>query len=306
MSRPSWKPGRRHGTHATVSPKMSLVSRSPSTAVAIAMPLSGCRWSTCGARHEAVHRGVDRRRRAALAVAAEVERRDHLVLARLAGIHVDERAQPVEAQHREPGLGQRAEVAARALHPQQLDVAHRSPDRGRRPSPTCCRRRSSCCAGSAPSRFDRASSSATTGCCDAALTRPTRPGCHRRARRRSARRSRSSRYAAIGSAGSPRLGAPLGQVGAHVGVERVHEDAVGREHVAGALGLRQRVAVDEQRARRHLLHVEHRADLARDLRLDVVALVEHERDVAALVVAAAAHDLEQDAEQLERDPPRRR
>ena len=60
------------------------------------------------------------------------------------------------------------------------------------------------------------------------------------------------------------------------------------------------VAVDEQRPGRHLLHVEHRADLAGDLRLDVVALVEHEADVAALVVAAAPHDLEQDAEQLER------
>ena len=53
---------------------------------------------------------------------AEVERGDHLVLAVLARVHVDERAQPVEAQHREAGLGERAEVAAGALHPQQLDV----------------------------------------------------------------------------------------------------------------------------------------------------------------------------------------
>ena len=58
-------------------------------------------------------------------------------------------------------------------------------------------------------------------------------------------------------------------------------------------------AVDEERARRHLLHVEHRADLARDLVLDVVALVEHERDVG-VVEAAAADDLEDDPEQLER------
>ena len=49
MSSPSWKPGRRHGTHTTFSPKISFVSASPSAAVAIAMPESGCRWSTCAA-----------------------------------------------------------------------------------------------------------------------------------------------------------------------------------------------------------------------------------------------------------------
>ena len=43
MSRPSWKPGRRHGTHTTRSPKHSAVSFSPSAAVASAMPESGCR-----------------------------------------------------------------------------------------------------------------------------------------------------------------------------------------------------------------------------------------------------------------------
>ena len=43
MSRPSWKPGRRHGTHATLFPKIVLVSASPSAAVAIAIPESGCR-----------------------------------------------------------------------------------------------------------------------------------------------------------------------------------------------------------------------------------------------------------------------
>ena len=47
MSRPSWKPGRRQGTQTTWSPKISLVSASPSAAVAMAMPESGCRWSTC-------------------------------------------------------------------------------------------------------------------------------------------------------------------------------------------------------------------------------------------------------------------
>ena len=68
-----------------------------------------------------VHRGVDRRRRAAPAVKAEVERGDHLVLALDAGVDVDQRAQPVESEDRQTGLGQRSEVAAGPLDPQQLD-----------------------------------------------------------------------------------------------------------------------------------------------------------------------------------------
>ena len=43
MSRPSWNPGRRHGTHTTLSPKICAVSCSPSAAVATAIPESGCR-----------------------------------------------------------------------------------------------------------------------------------------------------------------------------------------------------------------------------------------------------------------------
>ena len=70
---------------------------------------------------EAVHGRVDARRRTALAVQAVVEGRDHLVLALDARVDVHERAHPVEAQHREALLGERAEVAAGALHPQQLD-----------------------------------------------------------------------------------------------------------------------------------------------------------------------------------------
>ncbi len=70
---------------------------------------------------EAVHRGVDRRRRAAPPVEAVVERRDHLVLALDARIHVHQRAEPVEPEHRQPGVGERAQVPARALDPQQLD-----------------------------------------------------------------------------------------------------------------------------------------------------------------------------------------
>ena len=41
MSRPSWKPGRRHGTHTTRPPKQSRVSASPAVAVASAIPASG-------------------------------------------------------------------------------------------------------------------------------------------------------------------------------------------------------------------------------------------------------------------------
>ena len=81
---------------------------------------------------EPVHRRVDRRRRPAATVQAVVERPDHLVLAIDARIDVDERPQPVQPQDREPGLGQRAEVAARALDPEELD---RSPVAGSIPVP---------------------------------------------------------------------------------------------------------------------------------------------------------------------------
>ena len=121
MSRPSWKPGRRHGTHTTLSPKIFGVSclavgggRDRDAAVGVqVVDVRGV--------DEAVHRGVDRRRGAALAVQAVVERRDHLVLAVDARVDVDERAHPVQAEHGEAGLLQGAEVAAGALHPQQLD-----------------------------------------------------------------------------------------------------------------------------------------------------------------------------------------
>ena len=64
-----------------------------------------------------------------------------------AGVDVDERAESVEPEDRQSGLGQGAEVAARPLDPQQLDgpAGHRV--RSRCPSPTYCRPRSSCCAG---------------------------------------------------------------------------------------------------------------------------------------------------------------
>ena len=68
-----------------------------------------------GGVDEAVHRRVDRRCGAALAVEAEVEGGDHVVLSLLAWVDVDESAEPVEAQHGE--------------------TARRSACRDRRPSP---------------------------------------------------------------------------------------------------------------------------------------------------------------------------
>ncbi len=73
---------------------------------------------------QAVHRGVDARGGAALAVQAVVERRDHLVLPVHPGVHVDQGAQPVQPQHRQVLRGQGAEVTAGTLDPQQL---HRLP-----------------------------------------------------------------------------------------------------------------------------------------------------------------------------------
>jgi hypothetical protein len=61
---------------------------------------------------EAVHRGVDRRCGAALAVECVVERRDHFVLAIDAGVHVAEGAHAVEPQYGEARLGEGAEVSA--------------------------------------------------------------------------------------------------------------------------------------------------------------------------------------------------
>ena len=81
----------------------------------------GMQMINMGGVDQAVHRGVDRRRRAALAVQAVVERGDHLVLALDARIDVDQGAHPVQPQHGQPGLLQRAEVATGALDPEQLD-----------------------------------------------------------------------------------------------------------------------------------------------------------------------------------------
>ena len=121
MSRPSWKPGRRQSTQATRSPKQRRVRRLAIGRGRQGDPRIGVEVIHVAGIDEAVHRGVDRGRRATAAVEAVVERGDHLVLALDARIDIDERAQPVEPQDGEPRLGQRPEVAARSLDPQQLD-----------------------------------------------------------------------------------------------------------------------------------------------------------------------------------------
>ena len=72
---------------------------------------------------QSVHRGVDRRCGTAASEQAVVERRDHLVFLLDAGVDVDERPEAVQPEDRQAGLGERAEIAARTLDPQQLDRA---------------------------------------------------------------------------------------------------------------------------------------------------------------------------------------
>ena len=88
--------------------------------------------------------------------------------------------------------------------------------------------------------------------------------------------------------------------GAHVGRVCIHEHGVRAQHVAGRLRRRQCVGVDEQCLGRRLLHVHDRTDLRGDLRLDVVALVEHERHAGAGIQPASPPHLPHDAEELER------
>jgi hypothetical protein len=73
-----------------------------------------------GSVHQAVHRRVNRRRRPAFAERAEVERRHHLVFALDTRIHVHQGTQRVQPQGGQARRGKSAEVAARALHPEQL------------------------------------------------------------------------------------------------------------------------------------------------------------------------------------------
>ena len=121
MSRPSWNPGRRHGTHSTLSPKIVLgellaVGRGGDGDAAV-----GVEVVDVGGVDQAVHGRVDRRRRAALAVKGSGRRRrPSRPPARRRGRR---RRGPAGGRGgARPGrLGERAEVAAGALDPQQVD-----------------------------------------------------------------------------------------------------------------------------------------------------------------------------------------
>ena len=65
------------------------------------------------------------------------------------------------------------------------------------------------------------------------------------------------------------------------------------------MGGGQGFAIEQEGLGRRLLHVHDRPDLRGDLGLDVVALVEHERDAGLRIEAAAPADLPHDPEELE-------
>ena len=113
------------GSQTTRSPKISLVSCSPSATVATAIPLSGCRWSTWAALTSPCIARVDGDGPRAPPVQAEVEGRHHLVLALDARVDVDEGKQPVKPQDSETALPQGAQVTPEPFDPDQLDRAHR-------------------------------------------------------------------------------------------------------------------------------------------------------------------------------------
>ena len=89
----------------------------------------------------------------------------------------------------------------------------------------------------------------------------------------------------------------------HVGLEGVQQHAVGAEHVALLLRRGQPLRVDEQRLRVGRLDVHDRLEHRVDLALDVVRLVDHERDAPhgrrRRRVVRRGRDLAHDAEQLE-------
>ena len=75
-----------------------------------------------GGVDEAVHGGVDRRGGTALAVQAVVEGGDHFVLGVNALVDVLEGAHAVQLEHSQAGFLECAQVSARTLDPNQLDV----------------------------------------------------------------------------------------------------------------------------------------------------------------------------------------
>ena len=111
MSNPSWNPGRRHGTHATLSPKISLVQLLPIGSRRDRDPRVRVQVIDVRRVHQPVHRRVDARRRPTLAMQAVVERRHHLVLPLHPGVDVHQRLQPIQPQRRQPLRRQRPEIS---------------------------------------------------------------------------------------------------------------------------------------------------------------------------------------------------
>ena len=144
------------------------------------------------------------------AVQAEVERRHHLVFVLDARVDVDQRAQPVEPQDGQAGLGERAEVAAGALDPHQLDVG--SPVTGSTLGPLG-RGVAAGVVGVAGVGTEAVapaprSSATAAGEVGRSCMRPTRPPGHRRARRRCAPGSPTARRRPSGQGRGPVRRAP--------------------------------------------------------------------------------------------------
>ena len=91
---------------------------------------------------ERMERRVDRGRDPALAERRERVEAHHLVLERFAAIPLDQRLELVLIQHREPGGGDRSEIAAAALHRHHPRRLAGEGIRAGRTSSWCCRRRS--------------------------------------------------------------------------------------------------------------------------------------------------------------------
>lgn len=78
-----------------------------------------------GGVHQAMHGGIDRRRCAALAVQAVIERGHHFVFTLDAGVNGLECLQPVQPEHSKVLSLQGAEIATGALDPQELNILTR-------------------------------------------------------------------------------------------------------------------------------------------------------------------------------------
>lgn len=86
----------------------------------------------------------------------------------------------------------------------------------------------------------------------------------------------------------------------HIRIKSVHENLICEKGVAFALRHLQRLLINHQRARRHLLDVEHGANLTGNFVPDVAALIESEGHFCAVSIIAGAYDLKENTKQLER------